>query len=111
MRMKSNGNVAGRMDSKIVAMDSRRKVTDMREEGREQAWKWIGIFAGVMLLILVGGYFAVPAIRQAEIVVWRLFMRQSIGDKVDCILIVVCAFAFLISVNRTLRKARLNRGK
>lgn len=109
--MKSKSNVAGRMDSKIVAMNNRRKVTDMREEGRKQAWKWLGIFVGVMLIILAGGYFAVPAIRQAEIVIWQAFMRKSIGEKVDCILIVVCAFAFLISINRTLRKARLNRGK
>lgn len=109
--MKSKSNVAGRMDSKIVAMNNRRKVTDMREDGRKQAWKWIGIFVGVMLLILVGGYFAVPAIRQTEIDIWQTFMRESIGDKIHCILIVVCAFAFLISINRTLRKARLNRGK
>ena len=111
MKMKSKSNVAGRMDSKIVAMNNRRKVTDMREDGRKQAWKWIGIFVGVMLLILVGGYFAVPAIRQTEIDIWQTFMRESIGDKINCILIVVCAFAFLISINRTLRKARLNRGK
>lgn len=109
--MKSKSNVAGRMDSKIVAMNNRRKVTDMREDGRKQAWKWIGIFVGVMLLILVGGYFAVPAIRQTEIDIWQTFMRKSIGDKIDYILIVVCAFAFLISINRTLRKARINRGK
>lgn len=109
MKMKSKSNVAGRMDSKIIAMNSRRKAKDMREEGRKQAWRWLGIFAGVMLLILVGGYFAVPAIRQVEIGVWQAFMRKSIGDKVDYILIVVCAFAFLISINRTLRKARLNR--
>lgn len=104
MRMKSNGNA-------IERMNSRRKAADMREKSKKQAWKWIGIFAGVVLLTLVGGYFAVPAIRQVEIVVWQTFMRKSIGDKVDCILIVVCAFAFLISVNRALRKARLNRGK
>ena len=107
--MKSKSNVAGRMDSKIVAMNNRRKVTDMREDGRKQAWKWIGIFAGVMLITLVGGYFAVPAIRQAEIVVWHLFMKQSIRDRVDCILLIVCLFAFLVSVNKTLRKMRLNR--
>lgn len=109
--MKSKNNVAGRVGSKIVVMNNRRKVTDMREENKRQAWKWIDIFVGVMLLLIVGGYFAVPAIRQAEIGVWQAFMRKSIGDKVDCILIVVCAFAFLISINRTLRKARLNRGK
>lgn len=100
--MKSNGNA-------IERMNSRRKVADMRKESKKQAWKWIGLFAGVVLLTLVGGYLAVPSIRQAEINVWHLFMVKSIGDKVDCILLAVCLFALLISINRTLRKTRLNR--
>ena len=100
--MKSNGNA-------IERMNSRRKVADMRKESKKQAWKWIGLFAGVVLLTLVGGYLAVPSIRQTEITVWHLFMAKSIGDKVDCILLVVCLFALLISINRTLRKTRLNR--
>lgn len=100
--MKSNGNA-------IERMNSRRKVADMRKESKKQAWKWIGLFAGVVLLTLVGGYLAVPSIRQTEITVWHLFMTKSIGDKVDCILLVVCLFALLISINRTLRKTRLNR--
>lgn len=102
MRMKSNGNA-------IERMNSRRKVADMRKESKKQAWKWIGLFAGVVLLTLVGGYLAVPSIRQTEITVWHLFMTKSIGDRVDCILLVVCLFALLISINRTLRKTRLNR--
>ena len=102
MRMKSNG-------STIERMNSRRKVADMRKESKKQAWKWISLFAGVVLLTLVGGYLVVPSIRQAEITVWHLFMAKSIGDKVDYILLVVCLFAFLISINRTLRKTRLNR--
>lgn len=102
MKMKSNG-------STIERMNSRRKVVDMRKESKKQAWKWIGLFAGVVLLTLVGGYLAVPSIRQAEITVWHLFMVKSIGDKVDCILLVVCLFALLISINRTLRKTRPNR--
>lgn len=102
MRMKSNGNA-------IERMNSRRKVADMRKESKKQVWKWIGIFAGVALLTLVGGYLVVPSIRHAEITVWHLFMAKSIGDKVDCILLVVCLFALLISINRTLRKTRLNR--
>ena len=102
MKMKSNGNA-------IERMNSRRKVADMRKESKKQAWKWIGLFAGVVLLTLVGGYLAVPSIRQAEINVWHLFMVKSIGDKVDCILLAVCLFALLISINRTLRKTRLNR--
>ena len=102
MRMKSNGNA-------IERMNRRRKVADMRKESKKQAWKWIGIFAGVVLLTIVGGYIVVPSIRQAEINVWHLFMAKSIGDKVDCILLVVCLFALLISINRTLRKTRLNR--
>lgn len=102
MRMKSNGNA-------IERMNSRRKVADMRKESKKQSWKWIGIFAGVALLTIIGGYLAVPSIRQAEITVWHLFMAKSIGDKVDCILLSVCLFALLISINRTLRKTRLNR--
>lgn len=102
MRMKSNGNA-------IERMNRRRKVADMRKESKKQAWKWISLFAGVALLTLVGGYIVVPSIRQAEINVWHLFMAKSIGDKVDCILLVVCLFALLISINRTLRKTRLNR--
>ena len=100
--MKSNGNA-------IERMNSRRKVADMRTESKKQAWKWIGLFAGVVLLTLVGGYLVVTSIRQAEITIWHLFMTKSIGDKVDCILLVVCLFALLISINRTLRKTRLNR--
>lgn len=100
--MKSNGNA-------IERMNRRRKVADMRKESKKQAWKWISLFAGVALLTLVGGYIVVPSIRQAEINVWHLFMAKSIGDKVDCILLVVCLFALLISINRTLRKTRLNR--
>lgn len=102
MRMKSNGNA-------IERMNSRRKVADMRKESKKQVWKWIGIFAGVVLLTLVGGYLVVPSIKQAEITVWHLFMGQSIRGRVDCILLVVCLFAFLISINKTLRKMRLNR--
>ena len=100
--MKSNGNA-------IERMNSRRKVADMRKESKKQAWKWIGLFAGVVLLTLVGGYLVVPSIRQAEITVCHLFMTKSIGDKIDCILLSVCLFALLISINRTLRKTRLNR--
>ena len=102
MKMKSNSNA-------IERMNSRRKVADMRKESKKQAWKWIGIFAGVVLLTIVGGYFAVPSIRQAELAVWHLFMKQSIRDRVDCTLLIVCLFAFLVSVNKTLRKMRLNR--